>query len=388
MPSEALITPNVLYWARLRARLSIEELAGSLGVDAERLRGWEAGEARPSLPQAKKIARILRLPFGYLFLSESPVESLPLPDLRTLGNEVSIPSPDLFDLLVQIMAKQDWYRSYLEEEGAPPLPFIGRYADKQDVDAIARSIRGTLRLTEQTRAEASSRDDFLRTLSRNAEDAGILVLRSGVVGNDAHRPLSVAEFRGLAIADDLAPLIFINTNDAKNAQIFTLVHELAHLWVGVSGISNPNYKVASRRQIVNIERICNRVAAEVLVPAESFLVHWLDSNDIELNLDRLSRRYKVSRFVVLRQALDLAKIDANTYSTYYERLLGQSGPSGWGGNFYFNIVARHSGTFTRALLTAVAESRLQILDAAKLLSVKVSTIESLVNRMVEGEVGA
>ncbi|HMM61712.1 MAG TPA: ImmA/IrrE family metallo-endopeptidase, partial [Candidatus Rifleibacterium sp.] len=98
------------------------------------------------------------------------------------------------------------------------------------------------------RGEAANWESFFNILVERSEQAGIIILRSGKVGNNTHRTLDVKEFRGFVIYDELAPFIFINGADAKAAQIFTLVHELAHVWLGASGVSNngldtPEYRM-------------------------------------------------------------------------------------------------------------------------------------------------
>jgi len=383
--TEAFVKPALVRWARGRERLTLERAAQLINVKPDRWDSWERGVARPTFRQAQNLAQKLNVPFGYLFLSVPPSEVLPLPDLRTIPSRPpSSPSPGLFDLLQDVLRKQEWYREYQESEGAGPVPFIGRYSVSDDPNQIAANMRDTLGVNEEMRRKARTWEDFLRLLIGQAEDAGVLVLRSGVVGNNPHRRLSVDEFRGFAISDDLAPLVFINAQDYKTAQIFTLAHEVAHLWIGESGISNLDYRRPSSQQQNRIDRLCDQVAAETLVPGEDFLARWLDRNTVQQNLEALATRYRVSQFVVLRRAYENDKLTNDEYRAYYDELQASVRPGGpqGGGDFYANLLARNSRTLTFALLGATAEGRVPYRDAARLLNIKVKTLGGAYDRLL------
>ncbi len=382
MTTQAFITPEVLRWARERSHLTLEEAADKAAVKADQLANWErSGNARPSFRQAQKLAHVLHIPFGYLFLSSPPVERPALPDLRTVAdNRRNSFSADFLDLLNDVMRKQQWYRETLEEESAERLQFIGRFHADHNENQIAQDISQTLGINDSFRTEANSWEAFLTNLIERVESIRVLVLRSGIVRNDTHRKLSVEEFRGFAVNDDLAPLIFLNGQDSKAAQIFTLAHELAHLWIGEGGISNPD--LGSRRLSENlpVERFCNQVAAEVLVPQRSFLNEWHNSQHIRENVSRLNRHYRVSSLVILRRAFDLQKITWEQYNTLYraelerlsEREVRQQSE---GGNFYATLGVRNSKQLTKVVVSAAFEGRLLYRDAARLLGVKIQKLE-------------
>ncbi len=384
MSARALVTGRLLRWARERDGISAERAAEMLNVSTERLSAWEDESQRPTLNQVQTLAQRLNIPLGYLFMSEPPIETIPLPDLRTVaGAPPREPSPDLLWTLRDAMAKQEWYREYLEKENAEPASFIGRFASGNDPLDIARSIHTAFGINDEMRGRAQTWEQFITFFVRQIEAQRVLVLRNGIVGNNTHRTLDVSEFRGFAISDELAPLIFINTKDARVAQVFTLAHELAHLLIGQSGISNPNYRRKSDSQSNDVEQLCNRVAAEVLVPSDDFLTRWDESRETSRNLDVLSRRYKVSRFVVLRQAYDLGKLDDESYWARYEELLSGSGRGDGepGGNFYTNLLARNSKSLTTALLSSLAEGSVSYREAARLLNVKVGSVDSIAEHL-------
>ena len=246
MSTDAFITPDVLRWALERRGLPDEEVARRVSVRPERVRRWKDGSGQPTLRQAQALAQKLSVPLGYLFLSERPSDEFPLPDLRTVGDgPPGTPSPELVAVVYDALSKQQWYREYLESQGEAPLEFVGSRSVDDDPDDVARDIRSRLGVNDAMRQDAASWEQFLTTFIRAAEAAGILVLRSGIVEANTQRPLDVEEFRGFAISDDLAPLVFINGKDAKAAQIFTLAHEIAHLWLGESGVSNPDYRASA-----------------------------------------------------------------------------------------------------------------------------------------------
>jgi len=385
--AEALVTPQVIEWALQRYHLAIDTAAEKVNIKPDKLEAWKKGDERPTFRQAQRLAQKLHIPFGYLFLSAPPAEKLPLPDLRVVaGTQPHPPSPDFSDLLNDVLRKQQWYREYQESEGAQPIPFIGRFSLSSSPEIIAIDIRDTLGINDKMRQEFENWELFLRDFIQRAESAGVLVLRSGIVGNNTSRPLNVEEFRGFAISDDLAPVIFINGQDAKAAQIFTMAHELAHLWIGESGISNPDYRKRSSQQQHIIDRFCDQVAAETLVPKQDFLSHWQDSKTLNDNLQALAARYRVSEFVVLRRAYESEKIAADDYHSQYQELLAdhkrRKSQKG-GGNFYLNLLARNSNTLTIALLVATAEGRVSLLDTARLLNVRVKTLPVIQNELLK-----
>ncbi|MGI8553864.1 MAG: ImmA/IrrE family metallo-endopeptidase [Dehalococcoidia bacterium] len=386
MVTEAVVTPKLLRWARERQHLSTVSVAERVKVSQERLEEWELGDARPTFRQAQTLAHQLNVPFGYLFLSTPPSEELPLPDLRTVANEPpKQPSPELSDLLSDVLRKQQWYREYQREEGAQPLAFVGRYSAADKPEIIAANLREMVGINDEMRRRARSSDDYLRLLVAQTEAIGVLVLRSGVVENNTHRTLNVQEFRGFAISDPLAPLIFINGQDAKAGQIFTLAHELAHLWIGQSGISNVDAPAASSSTDNRSERLCNRVAAESLMPSDVFLLTWKPSESVENNLRTVALAFKVSAVAVLRKAHDLKLITDQTYRSRYGALLERhqgGGSQDGGGNFYSTLYARSSRTLTATLLTALAEGRVLHKEAAGLLNVKVSTLSRIRNDLL------
>ena len=384
--TEALVTPALLTWARERRELDFSALAPKLSVKPEAIAAWESGDRRPTFVQAKRIAKTLNVPFGYLFLPDPPVQELPIPDFRTIADRpIPEPSPDLLDHINDVLAKQQWFREYRESEGITRLPFVGRFTDNSPVETVARDIEQVIDV-ESARQGAGDWEDFLRELSRNADRSGIMVMRSGVVGNNTHRPLDIEEFRGFAISDEIAPLVFINGRDFRGAQIFTLVHELTHIWTGQGGISRPDYSLRHQNQEHSLERFCNLVAAETLVPQRAFKRQWQSVNgDLEQKVRRLTLHFRVSSMVILRQAHDCDFISRTLYWDSYRKLVEQTSKFGPGkepgGNFRYTLTARNGSAFTQAVVSSVASGTLLSREAAQLLGVKVKTLPAIAKHL-------
>jgi Zn-dependent peptidase ImmA (M78 family)/DNA-binding XRE family transcriptional regulator len=382
----ALITGKVVKWARDRLGRSQQNVADDLGsgIRAENIDDWEREKARPDFKTALKLATALHIPFGYLFLPEPPANDIRVPDLRTVGSKpIKEFSPNLLDQLRNLLLKQEWYRDYANEQGRKALAFIGRFSIRSPFEEVAADIQDELGLNEKFRAAASNWENFLSNFMAAAEAAGVLVIRSGVVASASRRPLTVKEFRGFVLSDPIAPLVFINGADSTSAQVFTPAHELVHLWIGKSGISNPDPKKRSADEVNDVERFCNRVAAELLVPHTEFLRRWRDNESVESNVQRLVHHFRVSTHVILRQAFEQDKIDRDEYEkriqTEEDRFKAQQKATG--GSFYRNIRIRNSRILTVSVLDAIQENRVGLRDAPTLLGCKVPTLKNVASEL-------
>ena len=393
MTTEAMVTPNLLSWARQRRGMKTSDLAAKMNVSSETVDAWERGDKRPTFRQAQMFAKKLYVPFGYLYLREPPAEEMPLADFRTMRQGRPKPTPDLLDLLNYILGKQHWLREYRESEGAVDLPFVGRFNITDSETAVADDIRGILDVDGASQ-QARNWEACLRNLVHNAERSGITVMRSGVVCDNNWRPLGRSEFRGFSISDKIAPLVFINSRDFKEAQIFTLAHEMAHIWTGRGGVSNPDYGLQYELQENAVERFCNRVAAETLVPSGDFLSRWTSGNmSLEDNLKSLMIHYKVSAMVILRQALDNKLIATSEYQRRYALFIKQAEAAEAerkainkdadksGGNFYRTLIARNGRTFTEAVITSAAQGTTLSSEAAHMLGVKVKSLSGIAEHL-------
>lgn len=376
--TQALINPALMSWSRRRAGVSTAELAESITVKEDKVRAWEAGEARPTFRQAQQWADRLHIPFGFLFLNEPPHEVLPLPDLRTVGSVAAqAPSLDLLDTVRDVLRKQEWYLDYLIEQERQPLQFVGKFSLLTPVAEVVTDIRSVLGLLELPEGQDS--DQYMRTLVAAADVAGILIMRSGTVGSNTHRKLDVGEFRGFAISDKFAPVVFINIADAPSARIFTLVHELAHIWIGSSGISSVTSS-SHRRE----ETFCNAVAGEFLVPEARFKVLWRNTDNWQALLPELASAFHVSRLVIARRACDLGFIANDAYNDFYlSELNAHRAQKNSGGSFYRTAESKNSKRFSRAVLSEALSGRLLLREAGKLLGIQPSKVSTYAEKTDE-----
>ena len=298
------VKKELLSWARERAGLEQDALIGRF----KRLPEWETGEVQPTLKQAEDFARAVHVPVGYLFLTEPPEESLPIPDFRTFAGQPMLrPSPNLLDTIYTCQERQTWYRDFARITQTPELEFIGSATVDMSPEEAAARMRSILGFDLDARKGCQTWADALRLFIRQADKIGVLVMVSGIVMSNTHRKLDPNEFRGFALSDPLAPLIFINGSDTKAAQIFTLAHELAHLWLGDSALSN--IEAAPRQGFPQEEVWCNAVAAELLVPIANLRAELRTDESLTNTLPRLARIFKVSTLVILRRLLDAGQMD-------------------------------------------------------------------------------
>ncbi len=361
------VQPELLVWARERARIERAQLTKAF----PRLPAWEAGETQPTLKQLEQYARRTHAPIGYFFLpSPPPPESLPIPDFRTIRNQpIAKPSVDLLETIYMCQRRQDWFREYAQVEGEEPIPFVGSMTPGSDVVEAARRMRDALAMTVETRQTLKTWEEALAAMVRHAEEAGVMVMRNGVVGNNTHRRLDREEFRGFALSDDLAPLVFINAADSKSGQMFTLAHELVHVFIGRSALSD-----ASPRRVhdEDMERWCNQVAAEFLVPVAVFDAEYDRRQDAFHEMRRLSRLFKVSTLVALRRMYDAGGLRREEfwrrYAVELERLK-DAAPRGAGGDFHATEAVRVSRRFASALIASTLEGHTMYREAFRLLGI-------------------
>jgi Zn-dependent peptidase ImmA (M78 family)/DNA-binding XRE family transcriptional regulator len=360
------INPDILIWARRRSQLSQSVLAKKLSTSAETLNKWEMGQKAPTIRQAQAIAAKTHIPLGYLYLNEPPIERLDLPDLRTVnGIQPNSPSSELLELAALMRERVSWYAEYLRDQGLTSNNCVGRRSSTEDVNQIVNDIRRTLAISEGD--YSADQDKYLRLLIKKIEQAGILVMKQATIRN--HRHLSVSEFRGFAISDPVAPLIFINFADVSCARLFTLIHELAHIWLGQSGISDAHPDTDKA-----IEIKCNAIAAQFLVPEDQFLSSWQNERSWMENILQLRRQFRTSRWVIARRAESLGKITLPQYREYTAELRAEYVERDKnrkdGGDFYITKKSQISKPFSKAIVSEALSGKLLLREAGQLLDMR------------------
>lgn len=383
------VKPAMLRWARDRSGLDPNVLAHRF----PKLTNWEQEEEQPTLRQLEEFAKVTHAPIGYLFLPTPPVERIPIPDFRTIGNQhIGHPSPDLLETIYLCQQRQEWYRDFSRSIREEALAFVGSATADSNIVETAAEIRNKLGFDLEARRQCPTWVDALRNFIGQVDALGILVMVSGVVGSNNRRKLDPNEFRGFAISDDLAPLIFVNGSDTKAGQMFTLAHELAHIWLGqtalsdVEPVSEPTAQQVQpvRQAAQRVEDWCNKVAAELLVPLAVLQQEYQRGEDLNGALNRLARRFKVSTLVILRRIHDAGGLTRQqlwqAYRAELERL--REIPRESGGDFYLTLGARVGKRFARALVVSTLEGQTLHRDAFHLLGFsKLATFRKLAHSL-------
>lgn len=369
--------PAILHWAVHRANMDVDEVSKRF----KRFEQWLDKSYTPTFKQLEDFARSVYVPFGYLFLQQPPEEKLPLTFFRANPDAPANTSLNLYQSIQIIKDRQDWLRDFREDNGAENLAFVGKFTSESDYMEIVSDIHKVLNIPYLWSRELASQDEILGYLIGKIEAVTIMTSFSGTVNGNPHRPLSREDFRGFALVDPLAPFIFVNANDSKAAQIFTLVHELAHIWIGISA-GTDMYKLLPANH--PIEKLCDQVAAEFLVPHKAFLEQW----ELTHNFNVLRRYFKVSSLVIARRAFDFRLISKEEYFRNYNEVMQywlakkEAENDGSGGNFYYTARRRVGAQFARYVDSAVKQDKLLYRDAYTILNLKGDTYNRFIKEFI------
>jgi Zn-dependent peptidase ImmA (M78 family) len=373
MRSEVNINTDILSWAIARAGYELHDFTAKL----PNVKEWIEGNRKPTVKQLEGFSKKVHLPFGYFFLPELPTEKLPIPFFRTNNTQATKVSVNVYDTILLLQQRQDWLRDYLKDNEFKELSFVSKFKNHNNIQEIVADIRETLGFNENWASDFSTWQDALEHLIKHIENKGIITIFNGVVENNGHRKIPVDECRGFVLVDSMAPFMFINNADYKSAQIFTIVHELAHIWTGHSaGFDFRKLQPADNP----IELLCDKVAAEFLVPEVTFNEVWRNNPNIKY----AAKYFKVSEIVIARRALDTGKISKNDFFAFYEeysnREFARKENQGDGGNFYATTRKRLSITFASHINNAVKSGNLLYRDAYKLTSLKGDTFQTFFSK--------
>jgi len=375
MRTEVNINVDMLTWAIARAGYDLQDFAQKVPNTLD----WLRGEKKPTVKQLEDFSKKVYLPFGYFFLPEPPKEKLPIPFFRTNNTQATQVSINIYDTVLLLKQRQDWLRDYLKESEFDKLSFVGKYRNKSTVQDIVADIRGTLGLTQNWASQFKTWQDALDSLILHIESIGIITMFNGIVENNTHRPIKVEECRGFVLVDEMAPFLFINNSDGKAAQMFTIAHELAHIWTGQSaGFDFRKLEPANDP----IEKLCDQVAAEFLVPEVFFNDFWNENPSIK----NAAKYFKVSEIVIARRALDLNKISKaqffDFYDDYINREFAKKETQSSGGDFYATTRKRLGLAFSAHINNAVKSGKLLYRDAYKLTSLKGDTFQTYFSKHI------
>lgn len=373
------VEPAILQWA-------LDQVPDDSIDDKMRanVNSWLAGKKIPTFCQIQDMSRKLHIPLGYFFLKTPPVEKANLLEFRTIDSaQLLNPSRDLIDTINTMEERQEWMAEYRERQGMDPLPVVGKAKELSSSIKIAEMMRADLGLERDWSARTKSAEDAFKVFRTSLEDSGILVMMNGIVGSNTHRPLNITEFRAFAIADSMAPLIFINRSDSAGARLFSLVHEAAHIWIGHDDLYNDRLGQGKSR----IEILCNAVSAEVLVPENEFIHEWKSNTETDTvkKIEDLVAVFNCSGTVIARRALDKGLIDDNLYQfvaarairIFEEKKKEEKEGNRSRGNYYGNVESRLDRAFVKAVRESVLTGELSYPDAYRLTNTSRKTFDQV-----------
>ena len=369
---KALITPEVLKWAReRRIRLELDYAAKKLKIDSERLEAWENGTEQPTFAQLKNIAKLYKTHISIFYLPKPPTDFQPLTDYRVLPERIATDEEQNYRLNVNIIEAFERRETLIElyellEESPPEIMLdVNRHED------LGRAVQKITEFLEFNRTNLHRANDpyaALKFWKQTVEAKGILVCHTSV---NTHLSVELETVRGFCVAQRPFPVIVVNPKDSPYGRIFTLIHELVHIALGESAIQNTDFEEITSPNLDPIEVFCNQVAAEVLVP-ENELLRMVNLETLEEDLLGISKHFHVSSEVIMRRLLTLGSVPRRNYQMYRNRQLAKyrNTPARTGGAApYHNRLLNTSGEyFARTAFTAYYEQKITRAELASVLS--------------------
>ena len=351
------IDASRLRWAVERAGLTVNDYVCSHPSVA--FHEWVSGNKKPTFKQLETFAKSVNVPFGYLFLDKTPEESVPFPVFRGEAGRRDHFDLNVYDTANCILKRQEWLEDYLEDNGIETCGFVNSANLRTPVMEATSKLRNALGLDSRWAFALANPNVAVNMLTERMELAGVFVTFSGIVGNNTRRTIDVRECRGFALVSKTAPCVFVNSGDSPSAQLFTLIHETAHILIGRSAGHIATDTLCDDAE----ERWCDSVAAEFLVPTAELRDAWNG------DLKNISKKFKTSELVIARKAHDLGLLSDDGYRkfwmSYNKRDVARKKSSG-GGNFYKTSVKRVGKLFAIHVRSAVRDRQLSYTEAYRL----------------------
>lgn len=390
MADKAFITPNVLKWARESARMTEETAAAKVTVPLDKLKEWEAGTSQPTIKQAQNLAKAYKRPFALFFLLEIPRDFQPLQDFRKSGSK-ALTTSSIF-IIREIQQKQAWISDVHSDNNEEKLSFVGRFTINDNPQKVAQDILSTLKINPASYKSENPIKEWIDA----AETNGIFISRTSFI--HSRLKLDSEELQGFAIADPLAPFVFVNSDDWNAPQLFTLIHELAHIWIAETGISNEvEPELKHKDKFHPVELFCNEVAANALMPKEIVLSFDTSSFQSSKGVFKVAKLLGVSSFALLVRALNLDIISTPAYlklkrqadidyTEYLKREIEKKAKQKvkekpGGPNYFLLHLNRNSRLFTQTVLDAFHGGFIEPTLASNLLNVQVNKFQKLESQL-------
>ena len=377
------ISKEVLGWI-------YDKYAEKLGTAYKNFLLWISGEKEPTIKQAVDLFNKLNLPIRYMFLSEAPKEELKLVEFRTMDSkELDSPSRELMDVYNNMLEIKDWMVDYSKTNELEPLKFVKSCERITDKHIIANKIMKEMNFTFADFDRITDTRVLFNYIRKKCEDIGIIVMMNGIIGSNTHRKLNINEFRAFALVDEYAPLVFINSDDSINARLFSLLHEIVHIFIGIDSLYNLNeYNTFG---ISNMEVLCNAVAAEILVPDEYIKNEYIRIRNIEKDkssiINELNNIFHGSEYVIIRKLYDNKLISKDNYDElidrykkkYIEQLKNKKSESG--GNYNVTLRTKIDGRLAMALNASAENGLISYVDVYRMTYTNRSTFDKLIKNI-------
>ena len=378
------VNPAILNW--VMQKVQQENISNSV---IKQISEWISGEKEPTFSQIETVSKKTSIPFGYFFLDKPPMEDCRIVNFRTVDSiNIQNPSRNLIDIVDSMSSVQEWMAEYNKDNGASEYTFVGSLKITDDVISAANTVREELNLSLNWFENLRNAKEAFNSLRNSITNLGVIVMMNGIVGNNTHRTLSVSEFRAFTLVDPYAPLIFINSRDTDNGKLFSLLHELVHVWIGKDDFYNDTHGVSQK--VSKEEQFCNAVAAEILVPNSMFLNEWSkQSGNSETIIYTLENKFICSRFTLLIKAFNTGKIEKNEFhkllnlfKEQFEVIQSQKqNKKSGGGDFYRTLSNKWDRKFIQALYASAQSGRTQYRDVYLLTNTTGTTFHELIRKV-------
>lgn len=370
------VNPKILDWVIKVTDLEPEKIKNK--IEKYEVLQWKEGTKEPTLNQLQNFAQAFHVPFGYLFLDNPPVEKNPTLAFRTMENRPVKVSRGLRETIYLMQTRQEWMRDELKNEGSAPLSFVGVFSKEKDSGRLAEEARKMLCLSK-IETVVNIRD-FYNKLKNKFSSIGILVMQNGIVNLSTKRKLDVNEMRAFVLLDNYAPLIFINTSDAKSAQVFSLIHEFVHILIGEDEVFRE--EISGTKE----ERFINQIVEEILMPKQSFV-----DNFYSFSLEDVARTFHVSYLAAAIRACHLDLISQNELDEIKKKqhnvgVVSTEKKNG-GGNQYLTAMSRVDPTFANRVLNSYDSGDTSSTEASHLLGSSLKMFPELKSRIQERNFG-
>lgn len=375
------VQPEIIKWAL--SQTDKEKLGEKL---VNYINQWLEGTKTPTFKQIEEFSKKSNIPLGYFFLMKPPTEQLNILEYRTIDSvEFINPSRNLIDTIHDMENIQGWMRDYRQDMGFGELSVVGCLSGSTNVKIIVDTIRADIGLKNDWYTNCDNIATAFHHIRGLLEECGIVVMMNGVVGNNTHRVLDVNEFRAFAMIDKWAPLIFINSADSWGAKLFSLFHEIAHIWLGLDDFYNDR---RNNKEIKPIETICNAVAGELMVPMDAFITNWNEiiAENVYDKIKDMTKIFRCGESVIARKALDSGKITKTIYDEIIENVIEayrqmKEDKESSGGNYYYTMGTRLDACFIRALCESIQIGRTTYTEAYRLTNTNRRTFEKIAVRL-------